>query len=81
MNYINWLIAKNLVILLYEHTVKILLASLLALSAKYFSDFVSLMSAALIARNSNDYIQSSVVGIANIIISVRLLSNWSRNWE
>lgn len=61
-------------------TAKILLASLLALSAQYISDIVSFMAAALFADISNDYIQSTIVAIANVIISVLLFKYCALRW-
>lgn len=61
-------------------TIKIFLASLLAISAQYISDIISYMATALLAHNSNEYIQSTIVSIANVIISVLLFKYCALKW-
>lgn len=61
-------------------TIKILLASLLAISVQYISDIVSFMAAALFDHGPNDYIQSTIVAIANVIISVLLFKYCALRW-
>lgn len=53
--------------------VKIIFASLFALSAQYISDILSLMAGALLPHNCNDFLQSTMIGITNIIVTVLLL--------
>lgn len=61
-------------------SVKIALASLLALSAQYIADIVSLMMTALIAHNASDYTQSSIVAVTNIVITIILFRYCALKW-
>ena len=61
-------------------TIKIILASLFALSAQYISDILSLMAAALLPHNCNNFLQSTVIGITNILVTVMLLKYIALRW-
>lgn len=61
-------------------TVKIILASLFALSAQYISDILSLMASALLPHNCNDFLQSTMIGITNIIVTVLIFKYIALRW-